>query len=88
MGIDFDICLVDEVTRVGDAEFRETSQRVFAERMRRASAIVVSHSMPLIRRLCTMGAVLDRGRLTVFDRIEDAIACHEHLMGAPDSMGD
>lgn len=88
MGIDFDIYLVDEVTSVGDAEFRETSQRVFAERMQRASSVVVSHSMPLIRRLCTMGAVLDRGRLLVFDRIEDAIACHEYLMGTPDSVGD
>lgn len=88
MGIDFDIYLVDEVTSVGDAEFRETSQRVFAERMQRASSVVVSHSMPLIRRLCTMGAVLDRGRLLMFDRIEDAIACHEYLMGTPDSVGD
>lgn len=88
MGIDFDIYLVDEVTSVGDAEFREQSQRVFAERMQRASSVVVSHSMPLIRRLCNMGAVLDRGRLLVFDRIEDAIACHEYLMGTPDSVGD
>ena len=88
MGIDFDIYLVDEVTSVGDAEFREKSQRVFADRMARASAIVVTHSMPMIRRMCTMGAVLDRGRLAVFDDIEQAIAYHEHVMGVADTVGD
>ena len=56
--------------------------------MRDSSAIVVSHSMPMIRRLCKMGAVLDRGQLTVFDRIDDAIAYHEYLMGVPDTIGD
>ena len=44
--------------------------------------------MPMIRRLCNMGAVLDRGDLTVFDDIEDAIAYHEYLMGVPDTIGD
>jgi len=88
MGIDFDTYLVDEVTSVGDAEFREKSQRVFADRMARASAIVVTHSMPMIRRMCTMGAVLDRGRLAVFDDIEEAIAYHEHVMGVADTVGD
>lgn len=88
MGIHFDTYLVDEVTSVGDAEFREKSQRVLFDRMRNSSAIVVSHAMPMIRRLCNMGAVLDRGQLTVFDTIEDAIAYHEYLMGVPDTVGD
>ena len=88
MGIHFDTYLVDEVTSVGDAEFREKSQRVFADRMQRSSAIVVSHSMPMIRRLCNMGAVLDRARLTVFDNIDEAIAYHEYVMGVPDTVGD
>ena len=88
MGIHFDTYLVDEVTSVGDAEFREKSQRVFTDRMQRSSAIVVSHSMPMIRRLCNMGAVLDRARLTVFDNIDEAIAYHEYVMGVPDTIGD
>lgn len=88
MGIHFDTYLVDEVTSVGDAEFREKSQRVFTDRVQNASAIVVSHSMPMIRRLCTMGAVLDRGHLSVFDKIDDAIAYHEYIMGVPDTIGD
>lgn len=88
MGIDFDTYLVDEVTSVGDAEFRDKSQRVFMDRVQNASAVVVSHSMPMIRRLCTMGAVLDRGHMTVFDNIDDAINYHEYIMGVPDTVGD
>ena len=88
MGIRFDTYLVDEVTSVGDAEFREKSQRVFADRMATSSAIVVSHSMPMIQRLCTMGAVLDRAHLYVFDSVDEAIAYHEYVMGVPDTVGD
>ncbi|GLK65195.1 ATP-binding cassette domain-containing protein [Paracoccus kondratievae] len=83
MGIHFDTYLVDEVTSVGDANFRAKSQRVFADRMASSSAIVVSHSMPMIRKMCNMGAVLDRGKLTVFDDLEKAIAKHEEIMKIP-----
>ncbi|UXU75121.1 MULTISPECIES: ABC transporter ATP-binding protein [unclassified Paracoccus (in: a-proteobacteria)] len=86
MGIHFDTYLVDEVTSVGDADFRAKSQRVFADRMSRSSAVVVSHSMPMIRQMCTMGAVLDQGRLTVFDNIEDAIAMHEAILRVPPNV--
>ncbi|SDJ96861.1 ABC transporter ATP-binding protein, partial [Paracoccus denitrificans] len=83
MGIHFDTYLVDEVTSVGDANFRTKSQRVFAERMARSSAIVVSHSMPMIRRMCTMGAVLHHGRLTLCTDLEEAIRMHEEILRVP-----
>ena len=83
MGIHFDTYLVDEVTSVGDANFRAKSQRVFAERMARSSAIVVSHSMPMIRNMCTMGAVLHQGRLTLHQNLDEAIAMHEEILRVP-----
>ncbi|MBL4919327.1 ABC transporter ATP-binding protein [Szabonella alba] len=76
MGIRFDTYLVDEVTSVGDAAFRKKSEEVFNARMHDSGAIVVSHSMELMRRLCTMGMVLEKGRLVVFDDIEQAIRHH------------
>ncbi|MFT4012828.1 MAG: ABC transporter ATP-binding protein [Paracoccus sp. (in: a-proteobacteria)] len=89
MGIYFDTYLVDEVTSVGDADFRMKSQRVFKDRMSRSGAIVVSHSMPMIRQMCDMGAVLDRGQLTVFEDLEQAIAMHESILRVPpDVAGD
>lgn len=83
MGIHFDTYLVDEVTSVGDADFRAKSQRVFQDRMSKSSAVVVSHSMPMVRQMCTMGAVLEHGHLSVYDNLEDAIAHHEGIMRAP-----
>ena len=89
MGIHFDTYLVDEVTSVGDADFRQKSQRVFSERMSNSGAVVVSHSMPMIRQMCDMGAVLDRGKLTVFDNLDEAIALHEAILRVPpDVVGD
>ena len=82
MGIRFDTYLVDEVTSVGDAAFRKKSEAVFLERMRESGAIVVSHNMPFIRRICEAGAVLEDGRLTWHDNVEDAIAHHQENMQA------
>lgn len=84
MGIRFDTYLVDEVTSVGDAVFRRKSEAIFDARMRESGAIVVTHSMPMIRRMCSMGAVLDGGRLVMYDRIEDAIEHHKYNMRTPD----
>ena len=80
MGIRFDTYLVDEVTSVGDAAFKKKSEAVFNQRMQSSGAIVVSHSMGLMRRLCTMGMVLEHGDLIVFDDIENAIRRHSNNM--------
>ncbi len=80
MGIKFDTYLVDEVTSVGDASFREKSEAMFIDRIASSGAIVVSHSMPLLRRLCSAGAVLEHGKLTWFDNVDDAISQHEANM--------
>ncbi|MEB8388260.1 ABC transporter ATP-binding protein [Rhodobacteraceae bacterium KMM 6894] len=82
MGIHFDTYLVDEVTSVGDAAFKVKSHKVFRQRIGNSGAIVVSHSMPNLRRLCTAGVVLEHGQLTYFDKINDAIDQHEANMGA------
>jgi capsular polysaccharide transport system ATP-binding protein len=83
MGVRFDTYLVDEVTSVGDANFKAKSEAVFMERMQNAGAIVVTHSMAMIKRMATMGAVLEAGKLTLYDDIDDAIAAHEANMARP-----
>ncbi len=80
MGIRFDTYLVDEATSVGDAAFKAKSRRVFMDRMQNGGAVYVSHSMNKLRQLCTMGAVLDQGRLYVYDDLEEAIAHHEAIL--------
>lgn len=81
MGIRFDTYLVDEVTAVGDAVFRRKSRAVFTERVKDASAILVSHDMAQVRQFCDAGVVLENGQLTYFDDLDKGIAYHEKLMG-------
>jgi len=76
MAVPFDTYLVDEVAAVGDAAFREKSNRVFNARMSAASAIVVAHSMGILREICHAGAVLEQGRLTFYPDLDQAIEAH------------
>ncbi len=76
MGIHFDTYLIDEVTSVGDASFRKKSADVLLDRLAYSSAIVVTHSMNQIRKLCTSAAVLEDGKLTYYEDVNDAIALH------------
>jgi capsular polysaccharide transport system ATP-binding protein len=76
MGIHFDTYLVDEVTSVGDASFRQKSANVFMERLKYSGAVVVTHSTAQIRRLCTSTAVLENGKLTYFRSVDEGIAKH------------
>lgn len=80
MGIRFDTYLVDEVTAVGDAAFKAKSEVLFEARLQDSAAIVVSHSMGQVRRLCDHGCVLENGRLHFHEDVEAAIAHHQRLM--------
>jgi capsular polysaccharide transport system ATP-binding protein len=76
MGIPFDTYLIDEVTSVGDAIFKTKSREVLMHRLQDSGAVMVSHSMGKLREICSMGAVLEHGRLWWYEDIDDAIAHH------------
>lgn len=80
MGIRFDTYLVDEVTSVGDERFKVKANDVFQRRIGASGAIVVSHSMGVIRQMCSKAAVLENGSLTLYDNVEDAISHHMENM--------
>lgn len=80
MGIKFDTYLVDEVTAVGDQQFRRKSRALFTERMKTSSAILVTHNMPEVRQFCDEGLVLEHGRIRHFTDLDAAIAYHKELM--------
>ena len=80
MGIDFDTYLIDEVTSVGDAAFREKSEDVLAERLEQRAAVVVSHNLPLLQRMCRSAIVLENGQARWFDCVDDAVDAHRERM--------
>ncbi len=81
MGIAFDTYLIDEVTAVGDAEFRARCEEALVDRLRQAGAVVVSHSAGFLRRVCQSGVILEEGRAAWFDDIDEALSVHHRMLG-------
>lgn len=80
MGVTFDCYLIDEITGVGDTNFRRKAQEVFETRLAKSDLIMVSHSLPTLRRFCTSGLLLQNGHISYFEDLEEAIELHEASM--------
>lgn len=83
MAVQFDIYLIDEITAVGDAAFKRKCAETFRSKMGSADVIMVSHGSNNLRQYCDAGLVMENGRLTYYDDIEDALAVHEENMRRP-----
>jgi len=79
MAIGFDFYLIDELTAVGDASFRAKSTKVFNERKKQSTLIVVSHSISTIKQHCDVAGVLHDGKIIFYDKIDDAVAFYEKI---------
>lgn len=80
MGVKFDYYLVDEITAVGDANFKKKCKMVFQTRLQDSDVIMVSHATSTIRGYCDCGIVLERGKLTFYESVDDAIKVHDKNM--------
>ncbi len=80
MAIQFDTYLIDEITAVGDGSFQSKSEAILGERLKTAGAVIVSHSMGQLARMCTSGVVLQNGRFFYYARVERAIEHYDHIM--------
>ncbi len=76
MAINFDAYLVDEVTAVGDRDFKKKCHAAFQERQERSSLIMVSHSIDTLKRFCQKCAVLDTSGLTIYDSVAEAASAY------------
>jgi capsular polysaccharide transport system ATP-binding protein len=65
---------------VGDAAFRQRSDALFKERMKHSGAVVVSHTMEQIRKLCDAVVVLENGKLQFYDDVDAGIRAHNANM--------
>lgn len=82
MGVRFDVYLVDEITAVGDANFRKKCQQVFREKLASSDVYMVSHSDSTIREYCNAAAVLEDGRLFYYSDVDEALERHAANMAA------
>ena len=79
MAIDFDCYLVDEAIAAGDARFQSRFRNAMEERRKRSTVILVSHSAPILRDLCTSAAILQQGKLAFYEDLDEAISIYERL---------
>ncbi|CAM1029912.1 TPA: ABC transporter ATP-binding protein [Escherichia coli] len=74
MAFKFDYYIVDEVTAVGDARFKEKCAQLFKERHKESSFLMVSHSLNILHDFCDAALYLGKNnQIWYFNSINDAI---------------
>ncbi|WP_313553684.1 ABC transporter ATP-binding protein [Atlantibacter hermannii] len=77
MAFKFDYYLVDEVTAVGDARFKQKCADLFNSRHKEASFLMVSHSLNSLKEYCDVALLIDRKSNTqLHDNLEEAISIY------------
>lgn len=77
MAIEFDFYLVDEITAVGDSRFQLRCRDAFAKRREISGMLMVSHSIGTIRDYCDTGMVLTKGKIQIYDELDEAIEMYK-----------
>lgn len=77
VAFDYDYYLIDELTSVGDREFRQKAERAFQEKRGKATLILASHSFEMLKRDCDAGIYVGNGVAYYFADIRDAIRAYE-----------
>lgn len=74
MAFRFDYYLVDEITAVGDARFKQKCERMFNEKNENSNFLMVSHSLYSLSEYCSSALLLDGNHVCeYFDDINEAI---------------
>ena len=74
MAFKFDYYLVDEVTAVGDARFKQKCADLFNRKSKHSNIIMVSHSLNSLKEHCGIAIYLkNNGQLETYDCVESCI---------------
>ena len=77
LAVRFDCYLVDEAIAVGDSRFGERARAALADLNARSALLLVSHQAETVRAFCKTAAILQDGRLTRYDDLDEAIAAYQ-----------
>lgn len=79
LALEFDIYLVDEgMPHTTDVEFNQRAGAILKERLQTATVVVVSHQPETLEKFCQSAAVLHRGKLHMFDTLEEAKRLYDY----------
>lgn len=79
LALDFDIYLIDEgMPSTTDVEFNRKAGALLAERLSKATVIVVSHQPRTLEKFCNAAAVLRDGKLHMFETLDEARVLYDY----------
>ncbi|MBU9857978.1 ABC transporter ATP-binding protein [Rahnella bonaserana] len=82
MAFKFDYYLVDEVTAVGDARFKQKCADLFKARHEEASFLMVSHSLGSLKEFCDVALFIGRdNKVKYFESVDEAITTYKNDEG-------
>ena len=73
MAIDFRVYLIDEITAVGDENFRKKCRSVFRDKLDESRIVMVSHSASTIKEYCKAGLLLENGRVSYYPTVGELL---------------
>ncbi|TGB94672.1 ABC transporter ATP-binding protein [Escherichia sp. E2748] len=80
MAFKFDYYIVDEVTAVGDARFKEKCAQLFKERHKESSFLMVSHSLNSLKEFCDVAIVFkDDNAVGFYEDVQEGIEEYKNL---------
>lgn len=77
LAFDFDYYLIDEAMSTGDAHFRNKAVAEFKKRISQSKVILVTHVMGQVRSMCDYVLLLEDGKITPYEDIEEGIKAYE-----------
>lgn len=79
LAFDFDYYIVDEAMSVGDAHFKKKASDAFKAKVGKANIILVTHGMTQVRTMCDLVIILDHGKATIYEDVEEGIKVYQNL---------
>ena len=68
---------MDEAIAVGDSKFAERARAALADLNARSALLLVSHQAETVRAFCKTAAILQDGRLTRYEDLDEAISVYQ-----------
>lgn len=81
MIIEFDCFLIDEIASVGDARFHDRCNYELFEKRGNRAMVIISHDATYIRDHCNRYAVLEQGKLSLFDDFDESYEFFSESIG-------
>jgi capsular polysaccharide transport system ATP-binding protein len=86
--VPFDVYVADEYLIGGPPDFRDLCKSLVRQRQRASTFILVTRSPSLVRLFCDVAGVMHRGRLQMYETVQDAVTEFAELTALANGNGN